>query len=79
MLLFALALAVWGCALAGWVIDPRSMLLVITGSWVLAGVAALGWTKWRLERTAREIAGCEVLLKSFEQAVADAPAHAHNL
>ena len=72
IVLFALTLAVWGAGLAGWVREPWTTLFVISSSWILAGLAGLGWIRWRLARVAREIAGCEALLGQFEGSAGDA-------
>jgi len=70
VVLFLLAIAIWGSALAGWVREPRWILLVITSSWVTAALAGLGWIRWRLARTARDIAACESLLDQFRDLAA---------
>ncbi len=72
VVLFALAAMVWAAALAGLVREPRSILAVITSSWVLAGLCGLAWIRWRLARVARDIAGCEGLLRQFEDSAGDA-------
>ena len=66
--LFVLAVIVWAAALGGLVHEPRTILALITMTWILAGLLGLGWIRWRLSRVAQEIAGCEALLRQFEQA-----------
>jgi hypothetical protein len=71
IVLLATAVIVWAGALVDLVREPRGVLAIITGTWVLAGVSGLGWNRWRLARVGREIAGCETLLRQFEMSAGD--------
>jgi hypothetical protein len=64
--LFALAALVWLASLAGWLREPRPMLLLIVATWVLAGALGLAWVGWRQQGVGRQIAGCETLLRQFQ-------------
>lgn len=65
--LFALAALVGLAALAGWLREPRPILLSIVATWVLAGALSLAWIGWRQRGVGRQIAGCETLLRQFQE------------
>ncbi len=65
--LFALAALVWLASLAGWLREPRPLLLLIVATWVLAGVLSLAWVGWRQKGVGRQVAGCETLLRQFQE------------
>jgi hypothetical protein len=72
VVLFTLAALVLAAAAAGWVREPWAALAWIVASWVLAGLLGLGWIGWRLARVRLQIAGCEALLRQFEESAREA-------
>lgn len=65
-LLFFVA-AVWLCVWAG-LVSRHYPLMLMSGIWVSAAIAALLWAKWRTARNKLEKKRCEQLLANFVEA-----------
>jgi hypothetical protein len=59
--------AVWLCVWGG-LISRHYPLMLMSGIWVFASIAALLWAKWRMARNTQEKEHCQRLLANFQEA-----------
>jgi hypothetical protein len=59
--------SIWLCVWAGF-ISRRYPLLLLSGIWIVAGIAAVLWVEWRASRNDFERQQCEKLLAKFRAA-----------
>ncbi|HEY6621650.1 MAG TPA: hypothetical protein VIY68_19075, partial [Steroidobacteraceae bacterium] len=59
--------AVWLCTWGG-LISHHYPLMIMSGIWIAAAVAALLWAKWRTARNVFEKEQCQRLLAKFQEA-----------
>jgi hypothetical protein len=65
--LMCFVIAVWVCVWAG-LISRHYPLMLMSGIWIAAAVAALLWSKWRTARNVVEEEQCRRLLSKFQEA-----------
>jgi hypothetical protein len=67
MVLLCFVAVVWICVWAGLILR-RPSLILMSGVWVAAGIAALLWARWGTVGNAREKERCHRLLAKFKDA-----------
>jgi amino acid transporter len=67
IVLLCFVASIWICVWVG-LISPQYPLVLMSGTWIVASVAALLWVKWRASRNAVERRQCEQLLSRFQEA-----------
>jgi hypothetical protein len=67
IILLCFVAAVWLCVWAGLISRHYPLLMLMSGIWISAAVAALLWSKWRTARNVLEREQCQRLLAEFQE------------